>query len=227
MRVHLIGLFSILLFSCKKEKEKQPSLPEIINLSFPERVAVLSPVHFRFEAKADAGLERITIKHVVQDALITKSSGFKSATFDQVDFSHTTGFESINQLLKYEIKAIDKLSREAVKTIEIKVDNSVVDLVVEDNSGRVSALALNQNKTLHVTATSTSSLFSLAVYKVLKSGVQEIVFFKNNIQFSATDFIQKEYKATINIIPDENTKEFQFHVEDNAGVKKQVIIPVT
>jgi len=139
---------------------------------------------------------------------------------------HHTAFESINKTLKYEIRAIDKLGREVLKVIEVKVNNSKVNLSVEEANGSVASFLSNQSKVVTIKAVSTSSLFSLSVYKVLKDGTQELAIFKNNIQLLAPDLLHKEFTTLLTIAPDQNTHAYKFVAEDNAGVKQSLVIPV-
>ncbi|RPD43698.1 hypothetical protein [Paracnuella aquatica] len=215
---------SLILGSCKKEHVLAP--PEIIITHSPETIPVLSPVHFTFDAKAEAGLAVIEIRHVLQNAVISKGTDFKTATFDHVEFSHSTGFESINQHLQYAITVRDKQNRSASKTIAIKVANSAVDVAVSDGQQAVTSLPVNKKTTVHVAATSTSSLFLLSVTRLSKNSEPEFVYFKNNIQLQSPDLLKREFGTTLELAPDSNTTAFRFDVEDNAGVKKSLVIPV-
>lgn len=102
----------------------------------------------------------------------------------------------------------------------------MVDVLVLDGQQAVTSLPVNKKTTVHIAATSTSSLFLLSVTRLSKNSEPEFVYFKNNIQLQSPDLLKKEFGTTLELAPDSNTTAFRFDVEDNAGVKKSLVIPV-
>ncbi|MDO1445800.1 hypothetical protein Q0590_06035 [Rhodocytophaga aerolata] len=226
--MHKVYLFIIIvcfLISCKDQQDNL-SAPVIENLTLPQQVAPLSSVGFGFKARADAGLQSITIKHLLQNAAFSKTTDFYSTTMDEVSFSHPTGFESVGKQLEYEITVTDKLNRSRTQTFFLQVDPSQVELQVTAGQGEVHAVKRGQKTQLEITISSTSSLGRLWVYSVLKNGEKLPLFYQDNLQLMSKELVIQHYSKRLEIAPDEQVVACQVIVEDNANVQKETTIVV-
>jgi hypothetical protein len=221
----IISLF-FLLIGCKTKDDVFPS-PIIEKVNHPERILPLAPVAFQFSVRAEAGLQSITVRHVHQNVIfINKTDNFDSPVSDSFDIKHTTGFESVGQKLDYEITVTDNLNRKSIHTISMQVDPSQVTMQVKDDTQDVQAIRKNQTNTVQITVTSTTSLNTLLVYSLGKDGEKGYLFYHSNIQTMSKDYIVQHYSRSIELTPTEEISAYEFFVEDHAGAKKLIVIPV-
>jgi hypothetical protein len=206
------------LFSCTKEVEIVPSEPSISILEKPELLPIFSQVAFKFKAEAPAGLKRISVKFLNQNAEVEKTTGFDTDKVHELLFSHPTGFESIGLTLVYEITVTDQLDRSSKSKIEIPVQQAIVNIIVSKNGNAIQEIKANEENNLTITGTSNASLFSIKVVKVKMNNEEEVIFYKSNIQMNAPNFIAKNYSTPFSITPEEGIKSYKFTVEDNARI---------
>ncbi|RTQ52562.1 hypothetical protein EJV47_06000 [Hymenobacter gummosus] len=210
---------ALLLGACQKESEAPA--PDITIVSQPARLAPLEMVNFRFTVQAAAELGSIAIRHVVQNATVTKKEGFTTPTSDDLTFSHDTGMESVGKTLRYEIQAVDANNRQATKTLEIPVDSSQLTLQVLLPGGQ-NALAAGVATPVRSVLTSTTLLMNLHVKRVLRNQQEETVDYFNNLQLRTP----KLYDHTLTLTPDANVAAYKFMAEDWAGKRKTIVLPV-
>jgi hypothetical protein len=223
--IYFILIISFLV-SCSEKEELIP--PKIHILNFSPTLKPLHLVEFTFAAEAQNDIDFIEITHLVQQASIRKSEGFKTPKSDTIKFSHETAFESIGVNLKYRLKVKDKKGLIFQDTLSIQVDTSEVEITLRDVNGQPLQRKLKANaiEYLWIQATSTSSLNSLKVESVLKNGSQEIIFYKNNIQLNGHTLPGQFFEKVLELKTSDEISHYLITAEDNAKVIKSKSVEV-